>query len=66
MKTVIPLLLLMILTTAPGILNKNNEAGIAKYPPMGWNSFDSYGVYLHEDAAMKNLEAMACQPGTLQ
>ena len=26
---------------------------------MGWNSFDSYGVYLHEDAARANLEAMA-------
>jgi hypothetical protein len=28
-------------------------------PPMGWNSFDSYGVYLHEKAAMENLEAFA-------
>ena len=28
-------------------------------PPMGWNSFDSYGTYLYEDAAMKNLEAFA-------
>jgi hypothetical protein len=26
---------------------------------MGWNSFDSHGVYLHEDAARANLEAMA-------
>lgn len=26
---------------------------------MGWNSFDSYGVYLHEEAALANLEAMA-------
>jgi hypothetical protein len=26
---------------------------------MGWNSFDSYGVYLHEEAAMENLEAFA-------
>jgi hypothetical protein len=32
---------------------------LAATPPMGWNSFDSYGVYLHEDAAMANLEAMA-------
>jgi len=28
-------------------------------PPMGWNSFDSYGVYLHEEAAKANLEALA-------
>ena len=32
---------------------------LALTPPMGWNSFDSYGVYLHEDAAMANLESMA-------
>ena len=32
---------------------------LAPKPPLGWNSFDSYGVYLHEEAAMANLEAMA-------
>ena len=32
---------------------------LALTPPIGWNSFDSYGVYLHEEAAMANLEAMA-------
>ncbi|MFC2080003.1 glycoside hydrolase family 27 protein [Bacteroidota bacterium] len=42
-----------------GFLLKNDKQIIAEYPPMGWNSFDSYGVYLHEEAAMKNLEAMA-------
>jgi len=34
-------------------------AGMAQSPPLGWNSFDSYGVYLHEKAAHANLEAMA-------
>ncbi len=38
----------------------NSEENIqAKTPPLGWNSFDSYGVYLHEEAAMANLEAFA-------
>ena len=32
---------------------------LAQTPPMGWNSFDSYGVYLHEEAAMANVEAFA-------
>ncbi len=32
---------------------------IAPSPPLGWNSFDSYGVYLHEEAAMANLEAFS-------
>jgi len=36
-----------------------NESKLAQTPPMGWNSFDSYGVYLHEEAAMANLEAFA-------
>ena len=34
-------------------------AQLASTPPMGWNSFDSYGVYLHEKAALANLETMA-------
>ncbi|MCD6361866.1 MAG: glycoside hydrolase family 27 protein, partial [Armatimonadetes bacterium] len=34
-------------------------ARLAQTPPLGWNSFDSYGVYLHEKAALANVEAMA-------
>lgn len=32
---------------------------LAVKPPMGWNSFDSYGVYLHEKAAFDNMEVLA-------
>lgn len=32
---------------------------LAGTPPRGWNSFDSYGVYLHERAAFDNMKAMA-------
>lgn len=35
------------------------SAQLAQKPPMGWNSFDSYGVYLHEKAAYENLEVFA-------
>lgn len=42
---------------------RNDQAAavrpVAARPPMGWNSFDSYGVYLHEKAAFANVEAMA-------
>jgi len=38
---------------------ENEDPILVKTPPMGWNSFDSYGVYLHQDAAMANLEAFA-------
>lgn len=42
--------------------NSTGEENIlAKTPPLGWNSFDSYGVYLHEEAAMENLEAFAAK-----
>lgn len=49
-----PVLLLSFLClTAPA------EEKLALTPPMGWNSFDSYGVYLHEEAALANVDAMA-------
>jgi Alpha galactosidase A len=32
---------------------------LAPKPPLGYNSFDSYGVYLHHDAAMAGIKAMA-------
>ncbi len=32
---------------------------MAAKPPLGWNSFNSYGVYLHDAAAMANARAMA-------
>jgi alpha-galactosidase len=35
------------------------DMSLAQTPPMGWNSFDSYGVYLHEEAALANMEAFA-------
>lgn len=40
-------------------IQSQNRSSLAPTPPMGWNSFDSYGVYLHEQAAFDNLEAMA-------
>lgn len=54
-------------TLAASCLSKSKDtteissepAKLALTPPMGWNSFDSYGVYLHEEAAMANLEAFA-------
>lgn len=38
---------------------KVSEKQLAPTPPLGWNSFDSYGVYLHEKAAFENIEAFA-------
>lgn len=29
----------------------------AQTPPLGWNSYDSYGLYIDEENALKNLEA---------
>jgi hypothetical protein len=55
------------LTSCSGITAKNQASppmnyrisDLAPTPPLGWNSFDSYGVYLHQEAAMANLKAMA-------
>lgn len=43
---------------ASKIVGKNSIILTPK-PPMGWNSFDSYGVYLYESAAKANLEIFA-------
>jgi hypothetical protein len=40
-------------------LNAQNNKEIISKPPMGYNSYDSYGVYLHEDAAIRNIDELA-------
>lgn len=65
--SVIGLILIFFVTLGMAFLPKKKNAQdslkesaqLANTPPMGWNSFDSYGVYLHEEAAMANLEAFA-------
>jgi len=52
-------LLIAVLGFSISHAQKTTSKDFALTPPMGWNSFDSYGVYLHEEAAMKNLEAFA-------
>ena len=64
MKTRLILLsILLVVSIACSNSDNKKEVGkiekLAQTPPMGWNSFDSYGVYLHEEAAMANLEAFA-------
>jgi hypothetical protein len=54
----IAFVLLFAAMNAVGTEGRSGEA-LAPTPPMGWNSFNSYGVYLHEKAAYANLEAMA-------
>lgn len=39
--------------------SKDSVEILAEKPPLGWNSFDSYGVYLHEEAALANIETFA-------
>jgi hypothetical protein len=63
MKTKLLLLssLAILILSACGNSNAQGakETPLAQTPPMGWNSFDSYGVYLHEEAALANVEAFA-------
>jgi len=57
----------MTLTSGLGMSNKNEKRSkvqfkiseLAPKPPLGYNSFDSYGVYLHNDAAIAGIKAMA-------
>jgi len=58
MKKIIIISAIVLIGLSAFLLTSKKEK-MASSPPMGWNSFDSYGVYLHEEAAMQNLEAMA-------
>ena len=53
------LVLSMVMVTVFTLKSQQTTVPLAQTPPMGWNSFDSYGVYLHEKAAFENLEAFA-------
>jgi hypothetical protein len=55
------ILLSFLWLPAGAVLTSGEEGPAAKAPspPMGWNSFDSYGVYLHEQAALANIDAIA-------
>jgi hypothetical protein len=59
LKKIVLFLALMLLVQSCSPVSDGKSNTLAKTPPMGWNSFDSYGVYLHEKAALANLEAMA-------
>jgi len=60
----IPLFFTLIISTFlldTATLQAADTEILAAKPPLGWNSFDSYGVYLHEKAAAANIEAMAAK-----
>lgn len=57
---IVSILIILLFSCSVAKKTKDTVApALAQTPPMGWNSFDSYGVYLHEKAAMENLEAFA-------
>ena len=59
-KLLISSLAILLLFACPNSNGQGaKETPLAQRPPMGWNSFDSYGVYLHEEAALANVEAFA-------
>lgn len=38
-------------------IKKPEKTIIAQTPPLGWNSFDSYGITIYEEVAMKEIDA---------
>jgi alpha-galactosidase len=51
----------ILLLSISSALNSQKRAELIVTPPMGWNSFDSYGLYLHHDAAVRNIDEMAAR-----
>lgn len=52
---------ILFLATAFFILNASAQKSdqLAKTPPMGWNSYDSYGTFLNSKNALANMEVLA-------
>ncbi len=55
-KAITPLALVSILVCAATLLYSQN---VAPTPPMGWNSWDSYGLTINEDQFKANAQVMA-------
>ena len=53
--SVILLLIMLVSCNAQNV----NELSLAEKPPMGWNSYNSYGIFLYEEAAFNNLEVLS-------
>jgi len=51
-------LLLALLISCKSTQNtQNTVTPLAQTPPLGWNSFDSYGINIYEEVAMKEIDA---------
>jgi len=50
---------LMALASSVLAMGSRIEYSLAPTPPMGWNSYDSYGTYAHEQACFDNLKTFA-------
>jgi len=54
------IILIVLLTTLFSCVNKSKTESIPKgSPPMGWNSFDSYCIYINEKQVAENIDAFA-------
>ncbi len=51
--------LLALIAVYPGVLAAADFRSLAPRPPMGWNSWDSFGPTIHEEAARANAAVMA-------
>ena len=53
--TTFGLLLLSLVRNTQGTAFEKN---LVSTPPMGWNSFDSYAIYINEEQAHQNLDLL--------
>ncbi len=53
------LLFISVSLSSNGQATKNAGSNNLASPPLGWNSWDSYGMYPTEKAMLANLEVMA-------
>ncbi len=58
-RRICPTVVALALAASPGILATPQKATLAPTPPMGWNSWDSYGPAVRENEVKANIDAMA-------
>jgi alpha-galactosidase len=58
-RSALCLLILFSVSAGPSLAQRSNRVALAPAPPMGWNSWDSYGLTINEQQFKSNVEYFA-------
>jgi len=58
-KRLVSAVCLILTVNSVAVMAERTQKALAPKPPMGWNSYDSYRLDIHEQACMENLKTFA-------